>query len=148
MAAQLMLMYLFLVDLIEKFIVYESTDDKLSIKFLVGDIFDCSPDSIGCSFEAIWDCNALVAINPEDREKYITTLYSLLKPSGHVLLSSYVYDHSLKTGPPYSLPHQLLKSLWGEPKMTVTLLETIDFSDLFSKFFGIPLANRIILHIN
>ena len=38
-------------------------------------------------FDGIWDCNALVAVNVENRQKFIDLLVSLLKPGGKILLT-------------------------------------------------------------
>ena len=76
--------YSYYIATIDHFTVYESTDDHLNIKLLVGDILHCTVESIGHPFDSIWDCNALVAISPSDRERYVATLTALLKPNGRI----------------------------------------------------------------
>ena len=113
--------------------MYKSTDDHLSIKLLVGDILHCTVESIGHPFDSIWDCNALVAISPSDRERYVATLADLLKPNGCILLSTYDYDPSLKDTTPYPITHDTLVKLFkghGE----FNCLETFDSERLVKKF--------------
>ena len=50
------------------FIVYEATDRK--IKFLVGNIFNCTPEVAGV-FDCIWEASSLIAHIPKYREKYV-----------------------------------------------------------------------------
>ena len=122
--------------------MYESTDDHLNIKLLVGDILHCTIESIGHTFDSIWDCNALVAISPSDRERYVATLAALLKPNGCILLSTYDYDPTLRDGAPYPLAHDTLVKLF-ESHGEFKCLETFDCPRL-SKAFELTWATRSI----
>ena len=117
--------------MINDFPVYESTDDAIKIKFFVGDIFDISAGLSG-HFDAVWDCDALVAINPQDRGKYICKIDSLLKPSGRILLSTYEYDKTYSNTHPYSMPPDDIESLFSS--FNVKLVKTTDVSAEYSKF--------------
>ena len=101
-------------------------------------------------FDGIWDCNALIAVNPEDRVKYVELLCSLLKPSGNILLSTLDYDQSFRNGFPHTMPISLVRRLF-EPHMMVKVLENRTNADkLLSRFmttFKVPEASRLIFCI-
>ena len=131
-------------DAADDFLVYESSNESMKIKFLVGDVFKCSTGNTGY-FDGIWDCNALVAINPQDREKYVDSLQSLLKPTGRILLSTYEYDKALRNTHPYSMPLQDIEALFTS--FNVQLTETMDISERFMTNFNIPLAKRHMFYV-
>ncbi|XP_003382923.1 PREDICTED: probable thiopurine S-methyltransferase [Amphimedon queenslandica] len=126
---------------IEDFSVYEATDDAIKIKFFVGDVFKISAEC----FDAVWDCNALVAINPQDREKYIQKIDSLLKPSGRILLTTYEYDKTLRNAHPFSMPPGDIEALFSS--FNVQTAETIDETERFKTNFNLPWAKRHVFHI-
>ena len=103
-----------------KFKVFVAKERNLS--FYAGDFFELSPTIVG-TFDAIWDHHAFSAINPDSRTKYITLLFSLLKPRGRILLSNFEYE-TKHNGAPYSLPSSLVKQLF-EDKFEVELKERI-----------------------
>ena len=131
-------------DTVDDFSVYESTNDKLKIKFLVGDLFNCTSSNTGY-FDAIWDCNSIVAIDPQLREKFADTVCSLLKPSGRILLSTFEYNTSIR----YDYPHSILPATFETLFSTcnVVLAETIDITKWFKPIFQLPWAKRHILYI-
>ena len=119
--------------------VYEATRKK--IKFLVGNVFDCTPEVVG-TFDCIWEINSLVAINPEDRTKYAKTLAALTKQGGRMLMSVYEYDQTLHSTFPYSLPPATVTELF-ESDYTVSLEEKEDLKGkFFTKKFNLPWAFR------
>ena len=89
--------------------MYEATDRK--IKFLVGDIFDCTPEVVGV-FDVMWDAKPPVALNLEDHEKYVKTLAALTKPGGRMLMVVYEYTQSLCCLFPYSMPPLKVRELY------------------------------------
>ena len=111
--------------------VYSNTEKN--IKFIIGNIYDQSTiETIGIGrFDSIWDCNALVAINPEDRRKYVNVLCSLLKPNGKILLSTFDYDQSLHHDFPHSVSESIVNTLFN-PHMSVSTLT--DLSSNKDKF--------------
>ena len=133
-------------DSIDNFFVFESTSSNCQIKVLVGNIYNCTNENTGGPFDIIWDCNALVAINPEDREKYIDLHNSLLKPSGHILLATYEYSEAFRaqavTRPPHTIPPYMVKTMYERVKCHVNLKESIDYSERFQNRFKIPKADR------
>ena len=128
--------------MIDDFSVYEPTENAIKIKFFVGDVFDVSVQSAGC-FDAVWDCNALVAIRPPDRDKYIQKIDSLLKPSGCILLSTYEYDPTLRNTDPYPMTPDDIELLYSS--FHVQLVEAMDASEYFNFIF--PWAKRHVFHI-
>lgn len=139
-------------DSIDNFSVFESTSNAHQIKLLVGSIYNCTKENTGGPFDLIWDCNALVAINPEDREKYISTHNSLLKPSGHILLSTYEYAEAFRAQaiarPPHTLPPDMVKTMYERVKLHVNLAESIDYSERFQIRFNIPQTVRHLFYIS
>ena len=81
-------------------------------------------------FDGIWDRAALVAIDPGDREEYSATQVKLLKPGGHILLSTLSYDQAKMDGPPHSVDEALVRSLYEPKGMSVTLLGSEPASDI------------------
>ena len=117
-----------------------------SVELYVGDIYDCTKDSVG-QFDALWDCNALVAVNPGDREKYSKTLIALVKPKGRILLTTYEYDQSLRVKFPHSVPEAIVTPLYKR-ECSVTLAARIDMKDTyFVTKFDLPWANRLVFYI-
>ena len=129
------------------FTVFKATD-KNNIELYSGDIYNCSPDALGGQFDAIWDCNAMVAINPEDREKYSDTLMALLKPNGRILLTTYEYDQKLKCTFPHTVSEVTVVSLFERKCSVVALKTSMDLKDTpFLLKFDLPWANRLIFYI-
>jgi len=54
--------------------------------------------------DAIWDRAAMVALPPDDRERYAARMRELLPAGGRLLLVSFGYDQSKIEGPPFSVP--------------------------------------------
>ena len=94
---------------------YRCTEEGVSITILNCSIFSVTDEDLGGKFHAVWDRGALVAIDPEDRVKYVAVLKSLLLPQGRSLLGDAVrYDQSKFDGPPYSVSEEQLNSLFLE----------------------------------
>ena len=55
----------------------KSVDEKHKISIFRGDFFEF-PNEKFSNFDFIWDRAAMVAINPEDRQKYAKKIWSLL----------------------------------------------------------------------
>ena len=127
------------------------TSAQRNIKIAVGSIYDCTVQSLGTSqFDGIWDCSAIVAVNPEDRTKYVDILISLLKPKGKILLSTYDYDQSIRTKFPHSFPERLVRSLFEPHGMKVTVSEVRSNDKLLHRFmtgFNVSQATRPVFYI-
>ena len=103
------LQYTTTIDTQETLTVYGATDRN--IKFLVGDVFDCTPEVVGV-FDCIWDAKSPVALDPEEHEKYAQTVAALTKPGGRMLMVTYEYDQSLRCLFPFSMPHNKVEELF------------------------------------
>ena len=110
----------------------------------MGDIFQCSIDNVG-SFDAVWDQNSLVALNLEDRERYVTLMKSLLKPKGKILLTTFEYDQSCYdiSKSPHTIPPSMVKSLYEKFNFIVNTIDTVDLTKTpFTKLLGVPWATK------
>ena len=80
------------------------------IAIVVGDFFACTEEDIPrCSLA--YDRAALVAVAPELRKRYAQQLSRLLVPGGGLLLVS--FEHDLESGPPFSVPPDEVRALFG-----------------------------------
>lgn len=120
-----------------EFVIYQAQDRKL--KIITGSYYKVTPEIAG-KFEAVWDVNAFGAAMPDNRQKYISVLMSLLKPKGRVLLSSWEYGEVPRDRAPFSLPCALVKELF-QKKFEVTFLEKREeFTDHFISKFKVDWA--------
>jgi thiopurine S-methyltransferase len=92
-----------------EFSIYSATDR--SLKVYCGDILKFGPSDAG-QFDVIWDCNAIVALSVEDRDKYVQLLVSVLKPGGRILMTTWVYEQSIHISRPYSMPPDMIRGLF------------------------------------
>ena len=121
------------------FKVFSATDKNL--KLFIGDFYKITASLTG-KFDAIWDHNAFLAINPDDRLRYVEILGSLLVPGGRVLLSTWEYDQSKRNVAPYSLNSEQIKEYFAG-MFEVELLERKDYSGtLFTRKFNLDWAYR------
>lgn len=75
-----------------------------------GDIFNLPADG---SFDAIWDRAATVALPPDLRRRYATTLAKALKPGGTMLLCVFDYPQAERAGPPFAVPPEEVDALYA-----------------------------------
>ncbi|XP_068603376.1 probable thiopurine S-methyltransferase isoform X2 [Brachionichthys hirsutus] len=90
--------------------VYKNSEKNISIYQC--DIYSFS-SSIDGQFQGMWDRGGLVAINPKDREKYAALLTSLMAKGCRYLLLTLSYNAELYAGPPFSVQHEQVQSLFG-----------------------------------
>ncbi|MGC1332566.1 thiopurine S-methyltransferase [Pseudomonas sp.] len=97
-----------------------------------GDFFALNADDVaGCT--AFYDRAALIALPPEMRERYVQHLAAIL-PAGCVgLLVTLDYDQDVLPGPPFSVPDQEVRALWGAG-WQVEEVECRDILDKGGKF--------------
>ena len=93
-----------------QYTIYKATDRELGI--LCGDIFNLDT-SVAGPFDAIWDCNAIVAINYEDRERYAEVEMSVLKQTGRILMTTWVYEQSIHLRFPLCVSPETVEKLFG-----------------------------------
>ena len=123
------------------FSVYSATDR--SLKIFVGDVYKLTVSLIG-SFDAIWDNNATVAINIDDRIPYAKMLLSLLNHGGMILMASWEYNQDEHNRQPYSITSSIIEGLFQE-SFEIKQLECIDMTGTaFTKQFNLTYANKLI----
>ncbi|XP_042362823.1 probable thiopurine S-methyltransferase isoform X2 [Plectropomus leopardus] len=102
--------------------VYKSSERNISLYQC--DLFNFS-SAIEDQFGAIWDRGSLVAINPRDREKYAALITSLMAKDCKYLLDTLLYNPDLYKGPPFFVPDEQVKSLFGK-SFDIELLQSKD----------------------
>ncbi|NP_001016410.1 thiopurine S-methyltransferase [Xenopus tropicalis] len=106
--------------------VFKSTSGNISLYCC--NIYDLSSSIIG-KFSGIWDRGAMVAINPQERERYAKLILTLMENDCRYLLVTCAYNPKLFRGPPFYVSDATRESLLG-PTCNVTFLKTIDsFTD-------------------
>lgn len=80
---------------------------------LQGDLFALDLTAAG-PFTRVWDRAAMVALHPDQRERYVTTLRRCLAPGGSLLLNALNYDASVMDGPPWSLDAETVQAHYPE----------------------------------
>ncbi|XP_057291672.1 thiopurine S-methyltransferase-like [Hydractinia symbiolongicarpus] len=84
-------------------------DERL--KIYQCDFFNTTAAMLGGCFDFCFDVGGLVAMIPEEHQKYINHLDSLFSASIVVLLECFEYDASVHSGPPHSIPTATLEKL-------------------------------------
>ena len=121
--------------------MFSATDR--SLKLFIGDVFKLTVSLTG-SFDAIWDSNAIVAINASDRAAYAKKLLSFLKPDGKMLMATWQYNQAEHSRHPFSIPSPTIRELF-QGSFDIEQLETIDMTGTyFTKKFNLTFANRIV----
>ncbi|CAL8373790.1 unnamed protein product [Boreogadus saida] len=105
--------------------VYKNVEKSISIYHC--DLYKFNSCVEG-QFGAIWDRGSLVAINPEDREKYASLLLSLMAEDCRYLLSTLLYNPEQHKGPPFLVPNEQILALFGS-SCDVQLLDSVDALD-------------------
>ncbi|XP_078810845.1 putative thiopurine S-methyltransferase isoform X3 [Oryzias latipes] len=103
--------------------VFRQNPEK-NISLYQCDLFQFS-SSIAGRFGAIWDRGSLVAINPKDREKYAALIVSLMDNDCRYLLDTFLYNPDQYRGPPFFVPDEQVRSLFGS-SCNVELLQSVD----------------------
>lgn len=70
------------------------------VSIWVADFFEMTTELVG-AFDFAYDRGALVAVTPEQRERYIPHLALLCKPGAGLFLIS--FEHDMGSGPPFSV---------------------------------------------
>ncbi len=73
-----------------------------SLSIYCGDVFDLLPEDLQGA-RAVWDRAALVALNPEQRQRYAAHLARLLPSGSRILLVTFDYEQSEMDGPPFAV---------------------------------------------
>ncbi|MCK9511850.1 MAG: thiopurine S-methyltransferase [Pigmentiphaga sp.] len=80
------------------------------IEILCGDIFQAAP-ALWADCGAVFDRAALIALPPAMRPAYCRQVYGGLAPGYRGLLLTLDYPQELKAGPPFSVPHDEVRTL-------------------------------------
>uniref|UniRef100_A0A3P8TNB9 thiopurine S-methyltransferase n=1 Tax=Amphiprion percula TaxID=161767 RepID=A0A3P8TNB9_AMPPE len=99
-------------------------NSEKSISLYQCDLYNFS-SSVEGQFGAIWDRGSLVAINPQDREKYAALMISLMAKDCRYLVDNLLYNPTLYKGPPFFVPDEQLHSLFGHC-CNIELLQSAD----------------------
>jgi thiopurine S-methyltransferase len=99
-----------------------STVDGLWL--IEGDFFRLSSQVIG-RVDAVYDRAALIAMPPDQQERYAQQLLALTPISAPILLVTLDYDPSEMSGPPFATPADQVRRLF-EGRYEVDLLEQVD----------------------
>ncbi|XP_026785278.2 probable thiopurine S-methyltransferase [Pangasianodon hypophthalmus] len=113
--------------------VFKSSDAKISLYQC--DLYKFS-SAIEGHFGGIWDRGSLVAINPCDRQKYATLIMSLMDKDCRYLLDTLEYNPEFYEGPPFFVPEEAVKSLYGDA-CDIELVQTRDAFGERYKAWGI-----------
>jgi len=91
--------------------IYKSCDGR--VRIYCCDLFDFKVELEG-SVDAIWDRGALVAMNIEDRNKYVASILPLMIGTTRYLVDVCQYDKTQYTGPPHPVEDDEMQNLYGE----------------------------------
>jgi thiopurine S-methyltransferase len=78
----------------------------------VADALTVSEASLG-RIDALYDRAALIALAPEQREAYAEAALALVPSGGRMLLVTLSYDQGRMEGPPFSVPEEEVRRLYG-----------------------------------
>ncbi|MEM9493576.1 MAG: thiopurine S-methyltransferase, partial [Myxococcota bacterium] len=92
------------------------------VDIFVGDIFDLSASVLG-PVDAIYDRAALVALPEEMRVRYTEHMMEITDRAAQLLLT-FVYDQSVRPGPPFSVDIDEVQRAYGA--YTISLLDTVE----------------------
>ncbi|MGB0683348.1 MAG: thiopurine S-methyltransferase [Magnetovibrionaceae bacterium] len=93
------------------------------LDIFLGDIFALTGEQLG-SVDAIYDRAALVALPDDMRRDYAAHLVAITGAARQFLIS-FTYDQSLLPGPPFSVPEDMVRSLYSGA-YEIDRLEEID----------------------
>lgn len=91
--------------------LFTSEDGRL--RLFQCDFLALTPEAVATKFDAVWDIQALVSINPRDRKQYVRTVRSLLADEFRYLLVTIEYEPFAHLGRPHSISYNAVKELFG-----------------------------------
>ncbi|NLE86907.1 MAG: thiopurine S-methyltransferase [Myxococcales bacterium] len=83
--------------------------------------------------DAAYDRAALVAVRPEDRERYVRHLLAPLRPAAPILLVTFAYDQTRMSGPPFSVDAAEVQRLFAS-RCEIEALEDVDILEREPRF--------------
>jgi len=106
------------------------TSPESSVKIIVCDLFKVTPELVG-GVDCVFDRGSYVAIEKEDRKKYIELMYSLYKPDARHLMVTHEYDWTKHNGPPRHVDREEIAEFYieiGEKVGKTAQVEVLDFT--------------------
>jgi len=91
--------------------LFSSADGRL--RLYQCDFLALTAEVVNTKFDAVWDIQALVSINPRDRKQYVRTVRSLLAEDFRYLLVTIEYEPFAHLGRPHSISYNAVKELFG-----------------------------------
>lgn len=91
--------------------LHERVGRPAGLEVFVEDIFALTPERLG-TVDAVYDRAALIALPADLRQRYVAHLQRLTKRAPQILISL-AYDPTLADGPPFSVPDDEVRSLYG-----------------------------------
>jgi len=85
-----------------------------NIHLYCGDIFDLRPEDLPKAPTLVYDRAALIALPFQMRSSYLNTINQLTPSGAKMMLLSLSYPESEMSGPPFSIPAELIHELYGE----------------------------------
>jgi len=92
------------------------------IEIWQGDFFKLNKSKLD-SVDVVYDKGGLVAIPEKLQENYVKKLFELSDPGTKILLHHFQYPQEEMDGPPFSVPLDRIKKLYGEHYTIRTLLQ-------------------------
>jgi len=93
------------------------------VTLVCGDFFEVASEALG-EFDVVFDRAALVAVEPPLRARYVETCRARLADGGVIFLVAFAYDQSRAPGPPWSVPPDVVRELYGPSSASIEELET------------------------
>jgi len=94
------------------------------IHLLQGDFFDLQADMLA-DVAAMYDRAALIALPADMRQRYVTKLFDVLPSRAAMLLITLEYNQASMSGPPFSVPENEVRNLYGK-RFDIHTLQQID----------------------
>jgi thiopurine S-methyltransferase len=113
-------------DALDQFVAEEGEDEKIT---LIASDFLAVKGIAPCAWA--FDRGALVAMAPDDRERYVAHELSLLEPGGAIFLVAVTYDEAKMSGPPFSLTEAEVRALFARARSIEKLAEQDALDDRF-----------------
>lgn len=97
--------------------------------------------------DLIYDKAALVALPPKMRKKYAAKVLELISPHTHMLLHHFTYNQNEMNGPPFSVDHDEIETLFGGSFTQKTLEKDQLLLKNFKKFQNRGLKSELIEYL-
>ena len=93
----------------------QSTEDNGRLKIYCCDLFKMNLKILGDPVDCVFDRGSYVAIEKQDRKKYVSLMLSLMAPKFRYLLATLVYDDTKFEGPPRHVERSEVTEFFASP---------------------------------